>query len=209
MARKPIELEMAGMLTPRERMWVGIRKLRQCTAMQLQEFVGKPFLNLETIQDYLLALSRTGYLQALNKQGHDARIKFDQVHFKLVKDSFEAPRVNKAGKAVTQGTATLAMWRAMKALKEFDYKEVQHAASLGKVCVVTAQTAKSYVLLLARAGYFRTVRAAKGNLPARFRLVRDTGAHAPAITRRKSVFDRNTGAFTWQESEQEVCDGLE
>lgn len=209
MARKPIHLEMAGMLTPRERMWQTIRKLRQCTAEQLQEAAGRPFLNLETIQDYLLMLSRTGYLEALNKQGHDARSKFDEVCFRLVKDSFDAPRINKAGKAVTQGTATLAMWRAMKALKEFDWHEVQSAASLGKLCVVTAQSAKSYVVLLARAGYFRTLRQSKPGLPARYRLVRDTGAHAPAITRRKAVFDRNTGQFTWQQTEQEVCDGLD
>lgn len=209
MARKPIHLEMAGMLTPRDRMWATIRKLKKCSCMQVQEAAGSPYLNLDTIQEYLVRLVEAGYLVALNKQGHDARDKYTEVHFKLAKDSFEAPRINKAGKAVTQGTPTLAMWRAMKALKEFDYREVQHAASLGKLCVVSAQTAKSYVLLLARAGYFRTLREAAGPIPARYRLVRDTGAHAPAITRRKSVFDRNTGAFTWQETEQEVCDGLE
>ena len=209
MARKPIHLEMTGMQTPRERMWATIRKLRTCTCMQLQEAAGKPWLNLETIQDYLLVLHRAGYLEQLNQQGHDARVKYDEVHFKLVKDQFEAPRLTKSGAKVTQGTATLAMWRAMKALKEFDYRDVQQAASLGKTCVVTAQTAKSYVVLLARAGYFRTLRESKGGTPARFRLVRDTGAHAPAITRRKAVFDRNVGEFTWQQSEQEVCDDLE
>jgi hypothetical protein len=52
------------------------------------------------------------------------------------------------------------------------------------------------------------VREAKPGVPARYRLVRDTGAHAPAITRRKVVFDRNLGEFSYQESEQEVCDGL-
>lgn len=209
MARKPIHLEMAGMLTPRDRMWAAIRKLKKCSCMQLQETAGSPFLNLDTIQEYLVRLVEAGYLVALNKQGHDARDKYTEVHFKLAKDSFEAPRINKAGKAVTQGTATLAMWRAMKALKEFDYKEIKNAASLGNVCVVSDQSAKSYVLLLARAGYFRTVREAKPGIPGRFRLVRDTGTHAPAITRRKAVFDRNMGDFTWQQSEQEVCDGLE
>lgn len=208
MARKPIHLEMAGMLTPRDRMWQSIRKLRKCTCMELQEAAGKPFLNLETIQDYLLALSRAGYLQALNKQGHDGRTKFDQVHFELVKDAITAPRLSKDGKPVIQGTATLAMWRAMKALKEFDYRDIQRAATLGNICKVTPQTAKSYVVILARAGYFRTLREAQGPIPARYRLVRDTGAHAPAITRRKAVFDRNKGEFTWQQSEQEVCDGL-
>jgi hypothetical protein len=209
MARSPIHLEMAGMQTPRERMWAAMRKLRKCTCMQVQEAAGSPFINLQTIQDYLLALENALYLERLNKQGHDARAKYSEVHFKLVKDSFEAPRLNKSGGKVTQGTATLAMWRAMKALKEFDYKEVKNAASLGNLCIVTDQTAKSYVVLLARAGYFRTLREGKPGMPARYRLVRDTGAHAPAITRRKAVFDRNKGEFTWQQPEQEVCNGLE
>jgi len=197
------------MLTPRDRMWAFIRKARKVTCQQLQEGVGSPHLNLETIQDYLLVLCRSGYLKQLNKQGHDARVRFDEVHFELVKDSIEAPRINKEGGKVTQGVVTLAMWRAMKAIKEFDYRDIQRAASLGDVLQVSAQTAKSYVVLLARAGYFKTVRAAKPGIPARYRMVRDTGHHAPAITRRKCVFDRNTGAFTWQQSEQEVCDGLQ
>lgn len=208
MARKPIHLEMAGMLTPRERMWQVIRRVRKFTCMELQEACGRPMLNLETMQDYLLVLSLAGYLKQLNKQGQDARAKFDQVRFELVKDAFEAPRLDKHGREVAQGTGTLAMWRAMKALKEFDYLDVQKAATLGQF-KVTAATAKSYVVLLARAGYFRTVREAKPGVPARYRLVRDTGAHPPAITRRKAVFDRNVGEFTWQQTEREVCDELE
>lgn len=209
MARKPIDLERVGMRTPRERIWAAARKLRQFTAMQLQDAVPRPILNLETIQDYLLQLSRAGYLERQNEQQQDARNKFGAVLYKLRKDSLDAPRVNKQGQPVTQGTATLAMWRAMKAIKEFDYRDVQRAANLGDLCRVTAQSAKSYVVLLARAGYFRTVREAQPGLPARYRLARDTGAHAPAITRRKCVFDRNTGAFTWQQNEQDVCDGLQ
>lgn len=209
MARKPIQHEMVGLLTPRERMWQAVRKLGEFSAMSLQDSMPKPIMNLETIQDYLLQLSRAGHLQRLGEQGRKGGTKFDEVRFKLVKDSFEAPRVGLKGQKIEQGTQTLAMWRAMKALKDFDYHDVQHAASLGNVCQVTAQTAKSYVVLLARAGYFRTVREAKPGTPARYRLVRDTGAHAPAITRRKAVFDRNAGEFTWQQPEQEVCDGLE
>lgn len=197
------------MLTPRERMWQGIRQLRECTAMTLQDHIPSPILNLQTIQDYLLALSRAGYLKAQSAQGRKAGAKFGEVVFKLVKDSFEAPRIDLTGRKVVQGVQVLAMWRAMKAIKDFDYHEVQRAASLGKDCQVTAQTAKTYVLMLARAGYFRTVRESKPGTPARYRLIRDTGAHAPAITRRKAVFDRNVGEFTWQATEQEVCDGLE
>lgn len=204
MARKPIHVEMAGMRTPRERMWQAIRRLRKFTCMQVQEVMGSPYPTIDSIQEYLYALKGNGYLKALNRSS-----RFEEIAFELVKDAIDAPRFNKAGRPATQGLATLAMWRAMKALKEFDYLDVQKAASLGETCKVTGQTAKSYVNALGRAGYFRTVCEAKPGVPARFRLVRDTGAHAPAITRRKAVFDRNVGEFTWQQSEQEVCDGLD
>jgi hypothetical protein len=209
MARQPIHLERAGLLTPRERIWQGIRKVRTgFTAQSLQESIGHPWLQIETTQEYLLHLTQAGYLEHFGKQRR-VNNRFGQVTFKLVKDSFEAPRIGDDGRVVTQGLKTLAMWRAMKALKEFDHHDIQRVASLGKACEITAHTAKSYTVLLAKAGYFRVMREAKPGTPARYKLVRDTGAHAPAITRRKAVFDRNNGEFTWQQTAQEVCDALE
>lgn len=207
--RKPIELEMAGLLTPRERVWRAARKLRKFTMLELQD-AALPLVAWHTTKTYAQVLCKVGFIEAVDTQGRASNGgSFGEVQYRLVKDSFEAPRITRAGSKVTQGTATLAMWRAMKALKEFDYHDIQRAASLGKACMVTAQTAKAYVVLLARADYFRTITPSKPGTAARYRLVRDTGAHAPAITRRKAVFDRNTGAFPWQQTEQEVCDGLE
>jgi hypothetical protein len=209
MARKPIELEMTGMLTPRERVWSAIRKLRRFTMLELQD-TARPLVVWHTARTYLKWLLAGGYIQAVADQGRTAgKEQFDQVQYQLVKDSFEAPRVTRQGGPVSQGTATLAMWRAMKVLKEFDYIDVQRAASVGPKCLVKPSSAKAYVNDLAVAGYFSLKRQAKPGTPARWRLVRDTGAHAPAITRRKGVFDRNLGAFTLLQSEQEVCDGLE
>ena len=209
MARKPIELEMTGMLTPRERVWSAIRKLRTFTMLALQD-TARPLVPWHTAQTYLKWLMSAGYVVAVAGQGRTAgKEKFDQVQYRLVKDSFEAPRVTRQGGPVSQGTATLAMWRAMKVLKEFDYIDVQRAASVGPACLVKPSSAKAYVNDLALAGYFSQKRPAKPGTPARWRLVRDTGPHAPAITRRQGVFDRNLGQFTMQQSEQEVCDGLE
>jgi hypothetical protein len=39
--------------------------------------------------------------------------------------------------------------------------------------------------------------------------VRNTGPHAPAITRRKVVLDRNTGTVSELQTAQEVADELE
>lgn len=206
MPRQPIELEMAGMLTPRERVWRAVRQLKAYPfTIELVQDSTLPLVSIDAVQGYLLELCQAGYLQKLGEQGRVGPSKFDEISFKLLKDSFEAPRVATLGRRVTQGTGTLAMWRAMKALKVFDYRDVQRAASQG-TCIVSAQTAKSYVLALDRAGYFRTVREAQPGTPGRFRLVVDTGAHAPAITRRKAVFDRNLGKFTWQQPAQEGCE---
>lgn len=209
MARKPIQLERTGLLTPRERVWQAVRKVRsRFTAQSLQEAIGSPFVDLELINEYLLQLAQAGYLVRLNEQERKDD-RFGHIRFKLVKDTLDAPRVRADGTPVVQGLKTLAMWRAMKALKEFDHRDIQRTASLPGTCEITAHTAKSYVVLLARAGYFRVLRVAQPGTPARYRLTRDTGAQAPAITRRKAVFDRNCGEFTWQQTEQEVCDGLD
>lgn len=205
MARKSIHLERVGMLMPRERIWQAVRKLGTFTVSELQDAT-HPVVNLETCEDYLQSLAKSGHL-TLHKAPRAPGAKYIEATYALAKDAFEAPRVTVAGGAVSQGVVTLAMWRAMKALREFTHADIQVAASVG-TCQVTPHTAKSYVNALARAGYFRVVQAAKPNTPARYRLIRDTGAHPPAITRRKAIFDRNVGEFTWQQPEQEACDDL-
>lgn len=207
MARKPIQHELVGMLTPRERVWQAIRKLREFSLLELQDAI-HPVVAFGTCESYLQWLGKAGFIESSGEQVRSAKSKWQELRYRLKKDAFEAPRVTRAGGLVTQGIATLAMWRAMKALGEFDHVDIQRASSVGE-CQVKSETAKAYVNALARAGYFRTIRASKPGTPSRYRLIRDTGAHPPAITRRKSVFDRNIGKFTWEQSAQEVCDGLE
>lgn len=205
MARKPIELERSGLQTPRERLWSAARKLRTFTLLEWQDAV-KPVVRLHTCKTYLESLVRAGILV----QAGEVQVNrgYPQMRYRIAKDSLDAPRVDKAGKVVTQGQGTLAMWRAMQILKVFDFEDVQRAASIPGA-VVSRETAKTYVSMLARAGYFHVVDKGGPQKAARYRLVRKTGPHPPAITRRKTVFDRNTGEFAWQESAQEVVDGIE
>ncbi|RSZ35099.1 MULTISPECIES: hypothetical protein [unclassified Variovorax] len=206
MARKPIQHELVGMLTPRQRLWQTMRKLRSFTVMELQDKTS-PVVNLWTCKTYVQWLAKAGYLAAEERDAGSAAL-FQEFTYRVIKDSFEAPRVTGEGGKVEQGVATLAMWRAMKVLRQFDYLDIQRAASVGE-CQVSQQSAKAYVNALSRAGYFRTTRPSKPKVPAQYRLIRDTGAQAPAITRRKVVFDRNTGEFSNLETAQEVCDGIE
>lgn len=205
MARKPIEHERVGMLTPRERIWQAVRKLRTGFTTKDLDEVLRPMVKKDTLNSYLCGLVAAGYLTT-ERPASELGVRGTHV-YTLFKDSFEAPRVSKSGKPVTQGLATLAMWRAMRALGTFDHGDIAKSASLGSTQVSLA-VAKAYVLQLHKAGYFRIVKPSSPGVPARYQLVRYTGAEPPAVTSRKCVFDRNLGKFTWEAAEQEVCDDI-
>lgn len=210
MSRKPIELEVRGMKTPRERVWDAVMnqpKDAPFSKTSLQDCCS-PMVRWTVLDDYLPALELAGYLKRVGGTPRKPGVKGEAIQWVRVKSCAEAPRIDKQGRPVTQGLATLSMWRAMRVLKSFNYKAVAQAATLDTV-VVGLESAKCYVNALARAGYLQTLQPAKPGIPAVFRLLRNTGPHAPAITRRKCVFDRNTGAFAELETAQEVCDGLE
>lgn len=210
MSRKPIELEIKGLKTPRERVWAALMrhpKDKPFTKTSLQDLCA-PMVRWTVLDDYLEALERAGHIRRVGGQGVAPGKWGEPIQYVRVKDSAEAPRLDKKGKAVTQGLGTLAMWRAMKVLKSFDYKRVAQAASLPPM-VVKPETAKLYVNALARAGYLQELKPSKPGVPAVHRLARNTGPHAPCITRRKCVFDRNTGSFAELETAQEVCDGID
>lgn len=198
------------MQTPRDRVWraaMTFRKGASFTKTSLQEHC-TPMVPWTVLDDYLPALELAGYLKRVGGKEPAPGAMGQPIAYTRTKDSYEAPRIDKAGKPVTQGTATLSMWRAMKVLRAFDYREIAQAATLAPV-VVAPGSAKSYINALARAGYLQQVKASKPGVPAKYRLVKNTGPHAPAITRRKCVFDRNTGDFAELQSAQEVCDGIE
>lgn len=211
MPRKPIETEVRGLQTPRERIWASITALEKGFTLNQVQDGCSPMVLHGCARDYMRDLEVAGFIKKVasgKPVGGRGPCITDGYKFDLVKPQFEAPRIAN-GKAVTMGMGVLAMWRAMKVLqKGFDHNDVARAASQDGF-VVKVAAAKSYVNALARAGYFQQLRPAKPGTPARYKLVRNTGAHAPAITRRKCVFDRNTGTFAELETAQEVCDGIE
>lgn len=211
MAGKP-SIVMTGMLTPRERIWQSVRTFgprKQFTAMMVEDGC-KPTVAYDTVSQYLRDLKDAGYLEVVEriKPEKPAGSRFEAPVYKLVKTAFEAPRVGLYGKEARQGLGVLAMWRCMQVLKSFDYRDIARAAS-HPTLVIAEQTAQKYVNALAKAGYLTTLQEATRLKAGRYRLTKVTGHHAPAITRVKSVFDRNLGKFTWTQPVQEVADGLE
>ncbi|MDZ7920731.1 hypothetical protein [Rhodoferax sp.] len=213
MSRKPIEQEIKGLQTPRERVWNAMLKLSRpphdgsFDKTMVQDYCS-PMVSWTLVDDYFDALEAAGHLVRVGGKSPIKGQMSEPIRFKLVQPRGEAPRVGRTGAKVTQGGGNEAMWRAMKVLSVFDYKDIAGAATLGSM-VVKPETAKSYVLQLARAGYLTQIKASKPGVPGRYRLTRNTGMHAPAITRKKVVFDRNTGSFADLETAQEVCDALE
>lgn len=212
MSRKPINLELKGLQTPRERVWDAILQLgiTQPAGFDRDAIQDKcnPMVRWTLVDDYTDDLEKAGYLKRVPGTGGKVRAKQQLLKFTLAKPQGVAPRVSVKGEKVTQGSGNEAMWRAMKVLSVFDHTDIAKAATLGTLEVKPA-TAKTYVAYLARAGYLGRVKASKPGTPAKHRLDKNTGPHAPAITRMKVVFDRNTGEFANLQTAQEVCDALE
>lgn len=212
MSRRPIQFELRGLLTPRERIWQAVLKLSpdgevtRFDKSKVQDYC-LPMVSWTQVDDYLAELEKAGYLKRVGGTGVAKGVLGEPIQYRLAKRQPEAPRVTRKGGRVSQGGGVDAMWRAMKVLPVFDYIDIAKAASLGAV-QVKPSTAKSYVAALARAGYLGQVKASKPGVPARHRLEKNTGPHAPAITRAKVIFDRNLGDFTHLQTPQEVCDGI-
>lgn len=212
MPREPIEVETRSLMTPRERVWAALMSLQkgaQFTKTSLQDRCN-PMVRWNVLDDYLPALELAGYIRRVGGRPSGAGTMGEPLIWVLVKECAEAPRLDKRGQVVTQGLGTLAMWRAMKVLKSFDYHQLRQAASMPPL-EVKPESAKTYVNVLARAGYLQELRPAKPGTAAVYRLKpsMNTGPNAPAITRRKCVFDRNNGSFAELETAQEVCDGID
>lgn len=208
--RQPIERERRSMQLPRERVWSAIRRLKKGFSISSVQDACEPMVMFGTVRDYMRALEAAGKIRRVVDStpvsGHGAMRTTPL--FDLTCKDYEAPRLLRNGTPVTQGLATEAMWRCMRVLKTWSPQQLSDAATLGD-CVVPVQTVKAYIKHLSRAGYLQVVVPSKPGTQAVYRLVRNTGPHAPAVTRAKVVFDRNVGQAVELQSAQEVCDGLE
>lgn len=232
MSRKPIERDVhqpaerkglqaarggigqaAGLklLSPRERMWAAMIKLTNANKVD-RTFTAYDAADLaypcepDTVGDYLAALLKAGLVELVAEQGR-AVTGMTSRRWRLLVNWAEAPRINKSGQAVTQGLGVLAMWRAARIRKTFTPNELAQDASVGEV-KVSPDTARQYCVTLVKSGHFAYVIKGKGGKPSTLRLAKDTGPHAPAVTKAKVVFDRNEARHYVVETPQETCDQL-
>ena len=174
--------------SPRQTIWAEVR--RRPGKVASGAISDRTGILCKTVSDYIVSLARAGFLEL----AADAAVQRDRV-YRLVRDvGHEAPRVRRDGSAVAAGGGTEAMWRTMHVLGDFTAAELAQHATTDRSAVSEA-TAATYLSILARAGYLRTVRPAQSRLarPAVYRLIRRTGPRPPQVQRVKRVYDPNTG----------------
>ncbi len=208
MARKPIHLQVAGKLTPRDRIWAAIRALGKqaplsgFTRAEIADYIVDHApkeattrrLEEKTIETYVQGLVNAGHLEIL--QPYE---RYRATTYKLARDvGVEAPRVNKDGSPVTGGNKREAMWRSMKILKTFDRRELGNASST-ETSVVSDEDVQCYIHYLAKAGYLQVVQKSTPRRQARYRFnpAKNTGPLSPQIQRAKHVYDPNLGQVVW------------
>lgn len=204
MARKPINLELVGGKSQRQRIWDLIRKQG-----------GKPFAQKEvspggipddTVRDFLRNLKSAGIVSMVVQGKPPRAINI----WKLERDAgAEAPRVSKDGAVVTQGQGNEAIWGAMQAIGSFTPRVLAGMAG------VKENTVKSYCLALKNAGYLTVERESKtggrGGIQAQYRLLKSKvhGPRPPMITKLKAVYDPNINEVVWMSSAEDALEEAE
>lgn len=221
--RKPVSLVAArarGQLTGRDAVWAQIRQQREFTReslwLALERVQGD---NRSTIDSYLTCLKNGGYIKIVDKrwlnedkQHHRQgdRGTYEYV-YALIRDcGVDAPRLRKDGSPVTQGRNRENMWRTMRIIGEFNFRELAMAASTEDV-PIKPNDAKDYVHHLFKARYLvetQPAKRGKNAVPARYKLVpsKYTGPKPPQVQRVKQVFDPNINSVVWSSEVGETTD---
>ncbi|WP_410499674.1 hypothetical protein [Chitinibacter sp. S2-10] len=199
--RQSAELEMKGGKSKRQRIWEAVRLLRDSFSISSISSTSK--IEAATVQTYLLALNKGGYIAALD----DTAVIGQEKILHLIRDNgLEAPRLQRDGQPVQQGRAQEQMWRTMRILgRDFNHLELAELASTDEVRVAET-AANDYLRNLSHAGYLIRQSKGKGHgnggTPSRYRFdpTRYSGPRPPMIQRTKSVYDPNLGKVVWQEA---------
>lgn len=208
MPRRPATLEMKGGKSPRQRVWEAIRAQRRSFT---QESLAEAVCGMESIiQDYIRALLKAEIVDVIAEEKVSRGANIVRRTYRLVRDNgVEAPRIRRNGELVVQGAGNEAMWGTMRRMferKDFNFRELAAFASTPENRI-SEETAKTYVLALAAAGYLQCTKpAVKGRnaAPARHTLITRmyTGPRAPMVQRTKAVFDPNENRVMWTDTKE-------
>jgi len=196
--RKPANIGHYG---TQDAIWQAVRELKRFTRQDVICYVeAKGFaVNDATVNSYLKRLEKGSYLAVEKTPKHRGICQL--ATYTLERDTgVETPRLTKKGDPVTQGKGRENLWRSMKILREFDWRELALAASTNDHPVAPA-TAKQYCEILAKAGYLAVLRLGKGRKLSRYRLLdsKNTGPRPPQVQRIKQLYDPNLDKVVWSQ----------
>lgn len=205
---RPVRLEPAGALTPRDAIWAAVRRFGKGQSFSIVEISFMTGQHQDTIRSYLLALVKANILCWPVPTRPLHRPLQPLAHFALMRDvGVAAPRINSAGEPVTDGRQQ--MWSIMRRARgAFNFRDIAFRASIEEH-PVAPQEARDYIRHLALAGYLRLETPRRADGPGQgadsaryiFLSARNTGPRAPVVTREKCVIDGNTGAIVFNPKE--------
>jgi len=144
-----------------------------------------------------------GFLRTLAAAGLVEPLPGSPPRWRVLKRPTQLPPLTRDGQRVASKTQQ--MWNTIRALPSFTATEVAVAASI-EGSIVQVSSAKTYVLLLAHAGYLKVERAGGPNVPSIYRLrpSMNTGPLPPKILRTKLVYDPNRNEIVGPSEAEEV-----
>jgi hypothetical protein len=200
-----------GHATHRDAIWAAMRELREFDNSDIEHAVNgvRPTagavntnrVSPDTIRTYATGLHAAGYLELIGSGFSTTNGRQLPNRWKLVNDvGIDAPRVTRDGKEVTQGKGRENMWKAMKILKSFNWRELQAHASTSEHPIKDEEV-KDYIKHLYKARYLILTQPSKPGTPAHYRLLpsRYTGPKSPMIQKVKQVYDPNLCKVVWPE----------
>lgn len=187
--------------------WIAVRELKEFTRDDVTMWIHRnkyESINDSTVRSYLNRLLKGGHLEVSSTE---EKSKCATLYtYTLVKDcGLVAPRLNKKGEKVTQGQGRKNLWRTMKILKLFSWRELVAAASTDDVKIAPME-AKRYVSYMHKAGYLTQSRSydrREGKVAQYcFNSSMNSGPLPPQIQRSKAVFDPNLNQVVWSPEDQ-------
>lgn len=190
---------------PRERAWDAIRQ--QPDRFTINQIAARAHITVSALREFLMGLEKGGFIEEIERGGLCKK----SIFFRLVKDvGHTPPAVNRHGLIQRAASINQVMWQTLRICGDVTPRMLAAHASTEKL-QVSHSNAKTFLMLLRKAGYVVVTKESRPGVQARYQLLpaRNTGPKPPMITRARRVIDGNTGEV-WQEQpelEDEIREG--
>ena len=180
--------------SPRQRVWISIRKNREEFTIQQVADLGQ--MKYESARSFMSTLLKAQVIQIVSETPvHHAKCTVKQRVYKLVNDlGYTAPEFNKKGEIVSSTSGNKAMWNTLRITKQSVNADELAAISSTDEIQILSSTANTYLQALYKAGYLKITHKSKttgGKAKYQILPEKNTGPNPPQIQRAKQVFDPN------------------